>query len=119
MDTATFPSADAVRLLALALDAASLRQQAYAANIANAGNAAYQRLGVSFEAKLRALSAPSELAAASTESLRPRLVHDHAPAALDQDLAALAGNAVHFQALLKALNAELELMGLAATDGRR
>lgn len=119
MATVTLSPSSVVRLLTLALDAASLRQQAYAANIANAGDAAYQRRGVSFEAKLRELAARSELAAASTESLQPRLVHDHTPAALDQDVAALAGNAVHFQALLKALNAELELMGLAATDGRR
>ena len=110
---------EVVRVVSLALDAASLRQQATAANIANAGDPAYQRRGVSFEARLRELTAGSELSAASSASLQPRLVDDMGTAALDQDVAAMAGNTLHFQALLKALNAELELMGLAANDGRR
>lgn len=119
MATTTLMSTDVVRIAALALDAASLRQRALAANIANAGNVAYQRQAVSFEDKLRTLASRSALAGASTASLQPHLVNDSAPGALDQDVTALAGNALHFQALLKALNAELELMGLAAGDGRR
>jgi flagellar basal-body rod protein FlgB len=112
------PSA-VLQIVSLALDAASLRQQAIAANIANAGDASYQRRGVSFEAKLRELSASSALSGTSLASLQPRLVADDSTVALDQDVAAMAGNALHFQALLKALNAELELIGLAANDGRR
>ena len=38
--------------LSLALDAATLRQQAIAANIANAGVEGYERLGVAFEEQL-------------------------------------------------------------------
>ena len=112
------PSA-VLQVVSLALDAASLRQQAIAANIANAGDASYLRRGVSFEARLRELSASSALSGASIASLQPHLVIDNSKAALDQDVAAMAGNTLHFQALLKALNAELELMGLAASDGRR
>ncbi len=119
MASITLVSADVVRIVTLALDASSLRQRALAANIANAGNAAYQRQAVSFEARLRELASRSELAEAGTASLQPRLVNDDTPAALDQDVTALAANALHFQALLKSLNAELELMSLAANDGRR
>jgi flagellar basal-body rod protein FlgB len=110
---------EVVRIVTLALDAASLRQQVIAANIANAGNPAYQRRGVSFEVRLRELSEASALSGASTASLQPRLINDNSTAALDQDVAAMAGNTLHFHALLKALNAELELVGLAASDGRR
>jgi flagellar basal-body rod protein FlgB len=112
-------ASEVVRVVSLALDAASLRQQAIAANIANAGDPAYQRRGVSFEARLRVAAAGSALANVSSAALQPRLVNDNSAAALDQDMAAMAGNTLHFQALLKALNAELELMGLAANDGRR
>jgi hypothetical protein len=64
-------------LLSMALDAAVLRQQAIAQNIANANTPGYQRISVSFESRLAALAdghgqvrAPSlsELAA-----YRPRL----------------------------------------------
>ncbi len=112
------PSAT-LQVVSLALDAAGLRHQAIAANIANAGNPAYQRRGVSFEARLRELADGASLAGASTASLQPRLVNDNGAAALDQDVAAMAANALHFQTLLKALNAELDLMGMAANDGRR
>ena len=112
-------SSEVVRMVTLALDAASMRQQVIAANIANAGDPAYQRRGVSFEERLRELAANSTLPGASMAALQPRLVKDNSTAALDQDLAALAGNALHYQALLKTVNAELELLGLAASDGRR
>lgn len=112
------PSA-VLQVVSLALDATSLRQHTIAANIANAGNPSYQRRGVSFEARLRELSAGSPLSGERIASLQPQLVFDHGIAALDQDVTAMAGNTLHFQALLKALNAELELMGLAASDGRR
>jgi len=115
----TLLPSEVVRIMTLALDAASLRQQAIAANIANAGDPAYQRRGVSFEDRLRELTASSTPQGAGTAALQPRLVNDNSTAALDQDVAALAGNALHYQALLKAVNAELELMGLAASDGRR
>lgn len=110
---------EVIRIVTLALDAAGLRQQAMAANIANEGNAAYQRRAVSFEARLRELDASSSLSGANTASLQPRLVNDYSTAGLDRDVAAMAGNTLHFQALLKAVNAELELIGLAANDGKR
>ncbi|HEX7982318.1 MAG TPA: flagellar basal body protein, partial [Duganella sp.] len=44
-----------VGLLSLALDAAGMRQQAIAQNIANANTPGYQRIGVSFESRLAEL----------------------------------------------------------------
>lgn len=119
MTAISLVSSDVVRLVTLALDAATLRQQVAASNIANAGTAGFQRSQVSFEEHLRGIAAGVDLSPGSIEALRPRVVSDRGPAALDQDVTAMAGNAIHYQALLKALNAELDLMGLAASDGRR
>jgi flagellar basal-body rod protein FlgB len=119
MTTISLVSSDVVRIVTLALDAATLRQQVTASNIANAGIAGFQRSQVSFEEQLRGIAARLDLSPGGIEALRPRVVSDRGPAALDQDVTAMAGNAIHYQALLKALNAELDLMGLAASDGRR
>ena len=113
-------------LLSLALDAAGMRQQAIAQNIANANTPGYQRLAVSFEGRLAELSrntntggVPPSLA--SLGDFRPafELAGNGEPVALDMEVAALSENTLHQQALLKALNKHFALLGSAINEGKR
>lgn len=115
-------------LVSMALDAAVLRQQAIAQNIANANTPGYQRLGVSFESRLAALTnsagqvrAP---AAAELAAYHPRLepaAPDHGGQAvsLDEEMAQLSQTTLHHQALLKALNKHMALLAMAVNEGKR
>lgn len=111
-------------LLSLALDAAGMRQQAIAHNIANANTPGYQRVGVSFENQLTALARSQSGASPSLASLgdvRPAFVQvgDGEPVALDMEVAALSENTLHQQALLKALSKHFALLGSAINEGKR
>lgn len=115
-------------LLSLALDAAGMRQQAIAHNIANANTPGYQRISVSFEQRLAALAdGAGKIAApslASLADLRPSFEYAAPLAAgsaiaLDQEMAELSENTLHHQALLKALNKHLSLMSIAINEGKR
>jgi flagellar basal-body rod protein FlgB len=115
-------------LLSLALDAAGMRQQAIAQNIANANTPGYQRVTVSFESRLAALT--DSIGKSGTPSLAS--LGDYRPAfeyaaaseqgsgvALDMEVAQLSENTLHHQALLKALSKHLALMGIAINEGKR
>lgn len=111
-------------LLSLALDAAGMRQQAIAQNIANANTPGYQRLGVSFEGRLAQLAASNAGAMPSLAGLgdfRPafELAGNGEPVALDMEVAALSENTLHQQALLKALTKHFALLGSAINEGKR
>jgi len=115
--------------LALGLDAASLRQQAIAANIANANAAGYVPQRVSFEAQLgearRNLAQTGRLDAYALSQVRPRIesVVDGpgAPASvqLDVEAAEMARNNVHYQALVKGLSRHFAILSMAVGDGRK
>jgi len=116
--------------LGLALDAASLRQQAIAANIANAGSVDYVPLTVSFEAQLedarRSLEAQGHLDAASLAGVQPRLEAVPLDASglpprvtLDGEVARMAQNSVHFQALVRGLSKHYALLSAAVSEGKR
>lgn len=113
-------------LLSLALDAAQMRQQALAQNIANVNTPGYQRISVSFEQRLSQLTA--DLPAGATPSLadlsdyRPQIEYVNGTdgaVQLDQEMAQMSETVLHHQALLKALNKQLELIGLAINEGKR
>jgi flagellar basal-body rod protein FlgB len=110
-------------LLGLALDAAAMRQQALAHNIANANTPGYQRIAVSFEQRLDALrSAGGQVAApslADLASLRPVFEPAEGPVLLDAEVAALSENTLHQNALLKAVSRQYALIGLAINEGKR
>lgn len=116
------------RLLGLALDAAVMRQQAIAQNIANANTPGYQRIGVSFEQRVAGLlDAGGQVRAPALSELaayRPR-VEQLAPSgasqevALDMELAQLSQTTLQHQALLKALNKHLSVLGTAINEGKR
>jgi flagellar basal-body rod protein FlgB len=97
--------------LGRAIDAAALAQAAHTANIANVDVEGYRRVEVALGRELASLDA--NFAGA------PRLV----PAAdgavrLDQEMALMAKNAVHYQALLGAYERMTGLLRLATRDGR-
>lgn len=118
-----------VAAIGLALDAASLRQQAIATNIANANTPGYAPLAVSFEDQLedarRALRTHGRLDAAALAGVQPALQHapglNGLPARmlLDVEAANLAQNSVQFQALLKGLNRHYQILSSAVSDGKK
>ena len=115
--------------LSAALETASRRQAAVAANIANAGAPGYLPLRLSFDAHLAdaraVLQEKGLLDLAAAESLRsaaePLFDAGGEPAAvqLDAEMATLARNAVEYQALLQGMSRHLALQALAAADVRR
>jgi flagellar basal-body rod protein FlgB len=117
-------------ILSAALDAANLRQQVIAANIANANRSDYVAQRASFEATFAGLMPgsavkPHDEAPAGGLDLRMRLIPDlgidGAPRAvqLDSEVGALAQNTVHYEALVKGLSKYLSVMASAASDGKR
>ncbi len=115
--------------LTLALDAASLRQQAIAANIANADAQGYAPMRVSFEEQLdqarTSLAGGGALDAAALSGVQPRLVPAAAgdeaaePVRLDVEAAHLAENGVRYQVLVRGLARHLGILGIAVADGRK
>lgn len=115
--------------LAFALNAASLRQQAIATNIANAHTLGYAPQRVDFASQLedarRSLEARGSLDPLTLASVRLQVEsHPGADGArpdvqLDMETARLAENAVHYQALLKGLSRHLSILSIAVSDGRR
>ena len=110
----------AVTLVRLALDAASLRHQAIANNIANVHSPCYVPLKVNFEEQLA--FARGGLDGTSAGAVKPFLEADTsgpARVALDLEMVKLAQNTVHYQALLKALDKRGAILGAAINEGRR
>jgi len=116
--------------LALALDAASLRQQAYATNIANASTEGFVPLRVSFEAQLEdaraTLRAHGRLEPSSLEDVEPALEAASSggrgllpQVQLDVEVAAMSQNAAQYQTLLKALSKHYALLASAVSDGKK
>src|SRR6478736_9761086 len=115
--------------LAKALDAAALRHQAIAANVANFNSSGFEPLRVDFESQLaearnsrreRGSVEPRDL-----EALRPALESDvdqagaAVPLQLDLQIADMARNAVQYQALTQGLSRHLALLSMAAAEGRK
>lgn len=114
--------------LSAALDAAARQHAVTATNLANAGSAGFTPLRLGFDEQFAAarlaLREHGRLDAAAVESLRS--LRDVAPDAaagetvhLDVEMAELARNAVHFQALTQGVARHLSLLAMAAADGRR
>lgn len=109
IDALTVPS------LVAAIDAALVRQQVIAANIAHAGTPGRRPLQVTFEQAL------SSAGPALQPVIRPAGGSSAVDGAvrLDAEAVAMTRNALHHQALLRALDRHLALMSLAVADGRR
>jgi len=116
-------------LLRSALDLASLRQQVIATNVANAGTPGYVRQRLSFNDHLQAQPQwqgeprPAEATGQHIEATRvgPDLGADGLARAvrLDEEVAEMALNSLHYQALMRALSRHFSILHSAATEGRR
>lgn len=112
-------------VLQLALDAAAMRQSAHVQNLANISTPGYRPLQVDFESRLdgarRSLARQGTVDAASLSGSNPQFVQIDRQTApeLDAESLRMAGNAVHFQALLRGVSRHLGVLGLAAADGKR
>ncbi|MBT9503767.1 MAG: flagellar basal body rod protein FlgB [Burkholderiaceae bacterium] len=116
-------------LLRSALDLASLRQQVIATNIANAGTPGYARQRLSFSDQWQAQppwtgnQRPAETIRQHIEAARvgPDLGADGLVRAvrLDEEVAEMALNSLHYQALMRALSRHFSILHSAATEGRR
>lgn len=125
------PSIESVTrsLLARAIEAAVLRQQVFAGNVAGAGLPGNVPRTVTFEASLaRARDEwrsagrvnPASLAEAAM-SVEDVVDASGVPRSLqpDEQVAQMAMNAAHHQVLLQGLSRHLSLLALAVSDGRR
>lgn len=116
--------------LVLALDAASLRHQAIANNIANANTQGYVPLRVNFEEQLSALGRATQGSDTEVRSalkgVKAFIEPDAAAAGpgatsvmLDMEVVKLSQNVVHYQTLLRGLSKQMSLISAAINDGRR
>lgn len=120
-----------VPALSLALDAAVMRQQVHASNIANVHTVGYVPQRLSFEAEMTRASQSQGATSGSTvppgNLLALRLRAETAAVSgeasgnvhLDREVAALAQNSMHYQVLLRGLNRHLSILTSAVTDGKR
>lgn len=111
--------------LSLALDAAVMRQQVIASNIANAHTEGYVAQRVSFEAAMDAASGDVLRSSDSTDLRLTAYAYNATTPSidgavrLDSEVAAMSQNGAHYQALLKALNRHLSVMASAVSEGKR
>jgi flagellar basal-body rod protein FlgB len=108
--------------LTLALDAATLRHQVHAANIANAGVPGYKAQRLSFEAQVQqGLQAARQSDVQVNARVGPEFSTDGQPHAvqLDAEVAAMSQNNVHYQTLVRALNRQLSILASAVSEGKR
>lgn len=117
-------------LVMRALDAASLRHSVLAANVANASSPDFRPLRVNFEQQLAMVRAdllqrddPSAARRALTNT-QPTVEPDPAYAAtgeqvrLDDEVSKMMRNAVHYQALLAAMDKSGSIVRMAVKEGR-
>lgn len=101
-------------LLGRAVDISALRNAVHATNIANASTPDYSRIEVALDAQAGPTPAegPPALPEARVVTVPGEAVR------LDEEVAAMAQNAVRYQALLDAFEKTVSLLRTAARDGR-
>ncbi|MFZ6721399.1 flagellar basal body rod protein FlgB [Undibacterium sp. Ji49W] len=116
-------------VVGLALDAASLRHQAIANNIANVNTQGYIPLKLNFASYMEQMEQISTTSGnlegqkISGGKLELEQVFDSqgqpAKVELDAEVAAMAHNTVHYQTLIKALNRHYAILSSAVSDGKK
>ena len=115
---------EGIGIVRLALDAAILRHQTIAANMANVNTAGYTPLKVNFEEQLAAASFDSGKVN-DLSGIQPFVEQESAPngltpqSAIDMEIVKLNLNTLHYQALLKATNMYFSVANAAVTEGGR
>lgn len=130
METGNFMVGVTHDLVSRSLDAAALRHNVLANNIANASNPGYAPLRVDFEERLQLLRAdllrrtdPAGVRS-TLAAVEPRVEADPAYAGsseqlrLDTEISKMMQNAVYYQSLLTAMSKGGSIMRLAVREGR-
>lgn len=119
-------------LVQLALNVSSLKQQVISNNIANSNTVGYKPLKVDFDKQLQNLSVtlsnrtdPNSVSS-MIKTLQPQVVVDKEldqlgdkSVRLDQEMANMTENAVHYQALIESVTKKMSLLRLAINGGQR
>lgn len=108
-------------LLEQAIDVSALRQSVHAANIANANVEGYSRLSVTFDAVLERANLQTSTSPASSGAPPleiAAIVPTGEAVKLDEEMAAMAKNALRYQILLSAFERSLGSVRLAINEGR-
>jgi flagellar basal-body rod protein FlgB len=115
--------------LGLALDAAVMRQQAIASNVANVNTAGYVRQTTSFDRELEHLRSALEASSGARPEIFQRVaLHlepvdpaSGAPAGvqLDSEMVDMAQNTVQYQTLLKGLMRHYGILSSAVSEGKK
>ncbi len=110
-------------LIRMALDGIGVRQLATASNIANASTPDYAPLRVNFEEQLAgAMREAGRGRSPDAARVLPSVTQDPTAGAkvqLDLEAAQMAQDVLHYEALLRALRGQLDLLQSAINDGRR
>jgi flagellar basal-body rod protein FlgB len=99
----------------LAVDAAALRHQAIAHNLANLNSENYVSLRVSFDAQL----------AAAGQAQKPELVQEFdrgigpRPQDVDMEMVNLAQNTIHYQALMHGISRQYSILRDVINEGKK
>jgi flagellar basal-body rod protein FlgB len=110
-------------LVRMALDGVSMRQLVTANNIANANTPEYAPLRLNFEEQLASAARDAQAhRRVDPAGLLPVVSTDRTPGAkvqLDTEAAQMAQDVLHYQALLRALREQMDILQSAINDGRR
>ena len=122
MDTGALTGATGA-LIRMALDGVSMRQLATANNIANASTPDYAPVRVDFDQQLAdAMRDAVHGRSPDPARLLPTVTTDPTPGAkvqLDAEATQMAQDVLHYQALLRALREQMDLLQAAINDGRK
>ncbi len=116
--------------LKLALDAASLRHQAIANNIANVNTPGYVPLRVNFEEQLSALrhsaTGSDGQVKSSLQGVKAFIELDQSASGLggsnvmlDMEVVKLSQNVVHYQTLVRGIGKQMSIISAAINEGKR
>jgi flagellar basal-body rod protein FlgB len=116
-------------ILSKALDAASLRQQTIAMNIANVNTPGYNALTVNFseqlEAAKKSLEMNGKLEGNTFSEVNPfaevrvNFFGNPTSVKLDQEVAEMAENTVLYQSLIKGISRHFSILSTAVSDGKK
>ena len=105
-------------MLARAIDVCALRQAVHTANIANANVAGYRRLEVQFDAEAMRATVEGSGNAMNASATPAEVVSAQSTVKLDEEMAAMAQNAVRYQMLLELYERSYGAVRAAIHEGR-
>src|SRR3972149_4792271 len=114
-----FEVSPTTEVLARSLDVCALRQAVHTANIANVNVTGYRRLEVRFDdLAMRAEAALLDAKSATPATTNAEVVTTHDTVKLDEEMAAMAKNAMRYEMLLNFYENSLGSLRAAIREGR-